>query len=248
MNKQQIIDQIKLTATANGGIPLGKARFFKETGIRESDWSGIFWVRWNDALIEAGFSPNQMQPSFPDSYLLECYSTVIRDLGHVPTMAELKLFSRNDPNFPSDSTFCRLGLKREILLKVAEFCKERDGFETVKAICEINLHSSTISETEESTSSSDANSTPRVGYVYLLRHGNRREYKIGKTFNLIRREGEIRLQLPEALIPIHYIETDDPAGIENYWHNRFAGKRKEGEWFELSTSDVSAFKRWKKIY
>ena len=248
MNKQQIIDQIKLTATANGGTPLGKVRFFEETGIKESDWSGKFWVRWNDALAEAGFSPNQMQSSFPDSYLLECYSKMIRDLGHVPTMAELRLFSKNGPDFPSHNTFSRLGLKREILQKVAAFCTKRDGFEIVKALCEASLNSTAVSEVEESTNASDALPKSKVGYVYLLRHGNRHEYKIGKTYNPIRREGEIRIQLPEVLAPIHYIETDDPSGIENYWHNRFAGKRKEGEWFELSASDVSAFKRWKKIY
>jgi hypothetical protein len=95
----------------------------------------------------------------------------------------------------------------------------------------------------------EAGSTPgTVGYVYLLKHGSRREYKIGRTNNLLRREGEVRIELPEKLTPIHYIETDDPAGIETYWHTRFAGKRKEGEWFALTAEDVRAFKRWKRIY
>lgn len=88
----------------------------------------------------------------------------------------------------------------------------------------------------------------KVGFVYLIKHGSRREYKIGKTNDRLRREGEISLQLPEKIAPIHYIETDDPSGIENYWHKRFAEKRKEGEWFSLSEEDVRNFKRWKRIY
>lgn len=87
-----------------------------------------------------------------------------------------------------------------------------------------------------------------IGYVYLLKHGSRREYKIGRTNNPIRREGEVGIQLPEKLSPIHYIKTDDPAGVERYWHDRFAAKRKEGEWFVLSAEDIRAFKRWKRIY
>jgi hypothetical protein len=87
-----------------------------------------------------------------------------------------------------------------------------------------------------------------VGYVYLVRHGTRNEYKIGRTNNPLRREGEIRTELPEQLTPIHKITTDDPAGIEQYWHARFQGKRKNGEWFALDAEDVKAFKRWRRIY
>ena len=68
-------------------------------------------------------------------------------------------------------------------------------------------------------------------------------HKIGKINSIERRTYELKIQLPEEAKRIHYIKTDDPVGIEAYWHNRFMGKHKNGEWFELSAADVKSFKR-----
>lgn len=67
-------------------------------------------------------------------------------------------------------------------------------------------------------------------------------YKIGLSNASGRREYEIGIQLPEKLKLVHEIRTDCPAALESYWHNRFAAKRKNGEWFDLNGADVRAFK------
>lgn len=71
MKKDHIIAEIRRTAALNGGVPLGRLVFFKETGIKESDWTGRFWARWNDAVREAGFEPNQKQIAFSEQFLIE---------------------------------------------------------------------------------------------------------------------------------------------------------------------------------
>lgn len=72
-----------------------------------------------------------------------------------------------------------------------------------------------------------------------------RFYKIGRTSALGPRERELVIQLPEAAKVIHLIKIDDPTGSEEYWHRRFRNRRKNGEWFELTSRDLATFRRRK---
>ena len=76
--------------------------------------------------------------------------------------------------------------------------------------------------------------------VYLIKSG--KYYKIGRSNSVGRRAYEIQLQLPERVKVVHEIKTDDPQGIEEYWHKRFSAKRKGGEWFSLNQEDLKAFR------
>jgi hypothetical protein len=106
VEKQIILDEIKRVARENGGRALGKARFFKETGIKESDIDR-YWVRWSEAVRQAGCEPNTLQARHDDVILAERLISLIRELGHFPVRNKLRLKVRNDPSFPNSKTFAR---------------------------------------------------------------------------------------------------------------------------------------------
>jgi hypothetical protein len=200
-------------------------------------------VRWGEAVREAGLSPNTLNAARTREEMLEKLSLLVRELQHFPVLGELKMKSRSDPTFPNSKTFEKFGSKPKLIGTVSEFARLR-GYEDVADIC-ARIQPARRAK-QESDSEGDGSGAP--GYVYLLRHGSRREYKIGRTNNPIRREGEVGIELPQRLEPIHVVETDDPAGIEAYWHRRFAEKRLKNEWFALTPKDVRAFRRWRKIF
>ena len=250
MNKQHILDEIKRTAVANGGTPLGKQKFYRDIGIKEADWHGKYWARWGDALREAGFRPNEMQTAYADNLLIERLIDLIREVGRFPVIGELKLKARTDRTFPSHNVFARLGSKQQLAGRVFKYCTDHDGLDDVIALCTSIVHAqANIPQVEEAVSDrqSDAIARTKEGYVYmaLLTLGREKRYKIGKAVLVERRTDQISLQMPEDLELVHAIRTDDAYGIEEYWHRRFAAKRTKGEWFSLSRQDISAFKRRK---
>jgi hypothetical protein len=238
VNKAFILQEIQRTAKANGGVPLGSKRFEQETGIKQPEWWAKFWPRWSDALREAGFKPNELTTAYDETELLRKYALLAKEMGKIPTSADLRFRRRSDPGLPNQKTFeNRLGAMKELVKKVGDYCRSEKGFQEVVSLCdEYSRRSPPLSEKLD-------HAEQTIGFVYLVKSG--RFYKIGKTNAAGRREREIALQLPEKAATVHTIRTDDPSGIESYWHSRFSSRRKNGEWFELSHADVTAFKRRK---
>jgi hypothetical protein len=237
--KQKILDEVRRTAHENDGIPLGVARFEKETGIKQYEW-GKFWARYGDVLKEAGFTPNQLQTAYSTEFLIEKVVGLVRKLGKFPTYREIQVEKNNDPELPDKKVFGRLGTQEQLAKKVLEHCNGKEGYNDVLKAC------GSVLEKPSKQSKDAGSSAERLGEVYLFKSG--RYFKIGKTIDTVRRGSEIRIQLPERVELIHSIMTDDPSGIEAYWHKRFDPKRLNGEWFDLNTEDVKTFKRWKRIY
>jgi hypothetical protein len=235
MTKADILQEIKRTAAANGGKPLGSRRFQREIGITRYDWCGKYWVNWGDAVREAGFTSNQFAVAYDDEELLDKYVALARELGRLPGIDDLRLKARNDPGFPSEKPFRRLGLKRKLVERLVVYCRSQ-GYDDMIRLCESYLSRTHAAAEEPETNRQEEH----IGYVYLMKSG--RFHKIGMTNAAGRREYELAIQLPEQVKTIHVICTDDPAGIEAYWHRRFAAKRKNGEWFALDAADVRAFK------
>ena|ERR1700730_16958514 len=236
MDKQHILDEIRRTGRANNGLALGWRRFESETGIRYSDWYGKFWAKWGDAVREAGLEANRMVGAYDEDFLLGKLVSLTRELGRVPVQGDLLIAARKDSSFPSEKSFRRFGSKPQRVARVIAYCEAKPDYEDVGA-----LWRQIPAQQEEVPEVSRAQEV--VGFVYLTKSG--RFYKIGKTNAAGRRERELAIQLPEKTSTVHVIKTDDPSGIEAYWHNRFVTKRQPGEWFALSSDDLRAFKRRK---
>lgn len=238
MDKEYIIKEIIRTAKENEGLPLGVLRFESITGIKKSDWYGKYWSKWGDALKAAGYEPNELQTAYDEEFIMRKIISLIREIGRFPTDGEFKVKAYNDKSFPAHSTILkRIGNIQERIKRLIKYCEEHDNLSDVIAICK------TYRIKKENNSIYKESSTENFGFVYLMKSG--KHYKIGRSSSADRREYELKLLLPEKVDLIHKIRTDDPVGIEAYWHKRFEDKRKSGEWFALTGADVQAFKRRK---
>jgi hypothetical protein len=146
---------------------------------------------------------------------------------------EFRMYQKIDPEFPNVKSITReFSSLSNLPASMSEWAKSQPENQDIAAMFASDL-----------ASQSDARTKVSEGLVYLIKSGS--HYKIGRSDELERRVKEIRIAPPEAAGLVHSIRTDDPAGIEAYWHRRFADKRANGEWFKLTNTDVAAFKKRK---
>ena len=237
MTKEAILAEIRrLAGERNGRI--GLRAFVKATGIPEKQILGKHWPTWNEAVVDAGLETAMFRRGrTPEESVLEAFAQLASQLKTWPTENQLSLARRRDPSFPSLKVFRRLRSAGDLPAKVQRHCAARSDLAAAKDLATAQLSSAPPQPETYGRA-------PVLGYVYMLRSSRR--YKIGHTNSPTRRHREVRLDLPDPTHLVHSIPTDDPSGIEAYWHRRFEAKRvRDTEFFKLDAADVAAFKRRK---
>lgn len=229
-----IISSYHEMVRARGGTPIGEQVFGRESGISSYNWKGGYWRSWSAFQKAAGVLPNEATQKTPDEVVLRRFAELVIERGEIPTDADLILKRKSDPSFPGRLVFRRWGGRDALIIAAFDFCEASGDLKAALPL----LRDGGESNLDRRLASHGVN-----GFVYLLRSG--KHFKIGRTNAAGRRLRELAIQLPKKPATIHVIETDDPEGIEAYWHSRFAATRQGGEWFALTREDVAAFKRRK---
>jgi Meiotically up-regulated gene 113 len=241
--KNEIISLICKLANEAGGVPPGQRKFATETGIKDHVWRGKIWVKWTDALAEAGFDSLKWIEKFDDEFLLTKLGDLAVRLGHFPSQSELRYESANNSNFPSTTAFKKRWGMSQIAEELARYAAKFENA-TVSRLATDYLQAKPVKEVLKAEFTNAA----AKGHVYLQKVDKR--FRIGKTNSLVGRYRQVQLETPHKVEYVHTILTDDPDGVEKYWHKRFEPLRLQisGDWFVLKPTDIAAFKRWKKIW
>lgn len=230
-----IISEIQRLAAEAGGQAPGSKAFVKATDVTETKWRGKYWARWGDALIEAGFEPNAWTGKSDANAIIVGVIAAARHYGRFPTYSEISMLRASDPAIPAPKTIQgNFGGQADLIAAVKKFAGTAAQYADVLAM---------LPAVAQPRPAPPSGTKLVDGHVYLIKSGD--FYKVGRSGELERRVKEIRIALPDAATLVHSIATDDPPGIEAYWHKRFANRRANGEWFRLTPDDVKAFLRRK---
>lgn len=245
-SKEEILKEVQKWSEENRGHTPSEKVLREELGIPKWDWIN-YWTKMTDLQNEAGLTPHVFDKTkYTKPDLCRLFVKVIGEYGKWPSRDVLDFKRKKDPNFPASATFYKqLGSANngDLARTILEYVKDKRGSREIIKICNVYLENN-IKPIEDL-------GTGVVGYVYLLKSVlmNATAYKIGKTKDVENRVRQLHQPSNQQEL-VYYIKTDDPDGVERYWHLRFEPKRIyphkiKDEWFKLNSSDVKAFKRWK---
>jgi len=239
MTKEEAIHLIRNLA-ASGGGKVSFRSFIEEAGIPGQRLRKEPWFQgWNLLLQELGLTTSRfLVDRIADEDAATAIAELILRLRHWPTEDEFVRDKKGNPTFPDVSIVRRVKKSGKLRLLLEQYQPRDESTAIIRTIAE------GLPAADENEPTDNDISVRVRGFVYMLKCAQR--YKIGFTNSPIRRFREVRIELPDETIQVHTIETDDPKGIEDYWHRRFASKRiRNSEWFELDGNDIRAFKRRK---
>ena len=79
--------------------------------------------------------------------------------------------------------------------------------------------------------------TDNTDYVYIIRMGQTKFYKIGKTNDPQGRLASLQTASPYKLKLLHVFQADNASAAEEALHAKFHSSRLEGEWFKLTDDE-----------
>lgn len=227
ITRRGILKLVKECAKRNGGKPPSRAQFERESGIPVHTWRGVYWTNWTDVLVDAGFKHG---PSWrTDEELLKEYSAFALELKRLPTAPDLRMRSQKKRTSKWGTYSARFGGRAGLHQRLRDYWKGKKGGKKILKLCE-KLPARRPKGREMPI---------EPGYVYLMRCGEL--YKVGKAQSVEHRYQELTGIIPQELVILHRIKTDDSFGVEAYWHKRFRKYWVKGEWFKLERAEVMVF-------
>ena len=132
-SKEEIVNAYR-DLVRRTGRRVGEGVFKRETGISPYYWRGGYWPKWSVFQAEAGFEPNKPKMRVEDEVILRCFAELARELGRVPTQADLQLKRRRNQSFPDKASFARWGNTDARDEQAATFCERNPDFADVLAL------------------------------------------------------------------------------------------------------------------
>lgn len=240
MNRDQILAEIKRVAEANSSVVVGERVFFAQTRLNRRVLRRAGFPNYGAAVEAAGYRRNQLKQAYSDDQLFAPLAQLAREVGHCPTTGERAVARYKAPTFPGEAAVSRRARQEPLAQQLLRWCRDEPAFQDVARMLE-----STVPLQDGNSTLETRGRKIVTGYVYLMRYGaHGKDFKIGHTENVQRRQSQIDMVSPRDVRVVHSIETDDPEGIEKYWHERFSERRvKTKEVFHLTPDDVAAFRR-----